>query len=862
MLSMSNVSNSVAASSYYEQADDYYSQDRSPSAWSGLAASTLGLEGPAEPKAFRALLDGRLPNGEALHHGAGGRRGGTDLTFSAPKSMSMQALIDGDTRLLLAHETAVARALEYAESLASCRVTLNHQVSRETTGNLLVAQFRHDLSRAADPQLHTHCVVLNVTQRADGAWRALDNEPLYRNKMLMGAYYRSELAKEVQALGYGVRVTHGDGRFELAHIIPAQIEAFSTRSRAIELALQAQGLTREQASAQKLQTIALQTREKKTEIDRAILHAEWQDRAREVGLNFRARLEARAPDATQRAQHAAAAVAYATAHLIERDAVISDVDLTRAALERGTGRTDLEAIQQATQEAVARGDLIRCGVRYTTPEAQQMERDILHMEEAGRKKSTPIMAMDAINRALVGTTLNEGQRETVRKTLAGENRIQGLQGMAGTGKTTALRIVQALASAREIDIVGVAPSAGAARELSGSGIKSQTLASLSSRQYAGLDHKTLIVLDEAGMVSVRDMHGLLSAAEKAQSRVLLVGDVNQLKAIEAGKPFAQLQAAGMATTHLKEIQRQKDGVLKAAVELAALGEVQASLAKLETRIVEIEYHKHRHERMASDFAALSPEARANTHMLAGTNQHRQAINTAVRSELGLVGQGKSFATLTRKDLTEAQAKRSVSYQLGDVVRADKNYKTLGLARGDLAQVVEGPPGVVTLERQDGARVEWSPVHQPHLCAYTQYTRELALGDVVRFTENDRQHGIVNGERCTVTSINSEKQLINLQKADGSIVTLDTSKPLCLDHGYCSTVHAAQGQTAERVLIEADTRSATANESAYYVAISRASDQLTIYTDDKQALPEVMGREDAKDAALDVQLGSQEAEFER
>ena len=149
---------------------------------------------------------------------AAGRRGGTDLTFSAPKSVSIQALAGGDVRLLTAHETAVARALDHAETLAACRVTAEGVTTRQTTGVLAVAQFRHDLSRAADPQLHTHSVVLNVTQRADGQWRALDNEPLYRNKMLLGALYRSELAKEVQALGYEVRITHGDGRFELAHV--------------------------------------------------------------------------------------------------------------------------------------------------------------------------------------------------------------------------------------------------------------------------------------------------------------------------------------------------------------------------------------------------------------------------------------------------------------------------------------------------------------------------------------------------------------------------------------------------------------------------------------------------------------------
>jgi conjugative relaxase-like TrwC/TraI family protein len=177
MLSIANVSNSAGASAYYEQADDYYTADRSPSAWSGKAAEELGLEGAVKPEDFRAMLDGRLPSGEQLHHSGAGRRGGTDLTFSAPKSVSIQLLVGGDKRLLQAHETAVARALDHAETLAACRVTADGLTTRQTTGNLAVAQFRHDLSRAADPQLHTHCVTLNVTQRQDGQWRALTTSP-------------------------------------------------------------------------------------------------------------------------------------------------------------------------------------------------------------------------------------------------------------------------------------------------------------------------------------------------------------------------------------------------------------------------------------------------------------------------------------------------------------------------------------------------------------------------------------------------------------------------------------------------------------------------------------------------------------
>jgi conjugative relaxase-like TrwC/TraI family protein len=857
MLTISNVANSSAAGNYYEKIDDYYSRDRSPSLWSGKGAEVLGLTGPIDSKAFRFLLDGELPGGINIHHGGenGGRRGGTDLTFSAPKSVSMQALIGGDSRLIQAHEAAVASTLEQVQIFVACRVTINGETSRLTTGNAVIAQFRHDLSRAADPQLHTHAVVLNATQRLDGQWRAIDNEPLYRHKMWLGAYYRCELAKEVQVLGYEVRVTHTDGRFELAHIDPAQIKTFSNRSAQIEKALEKQGLTREQASARQLQVAALQTRDGKQDHDRSDLLKQWRERAAEAGIDLQKRaagkpaLEVHAN--ALRAEAANKAVVYAAAHLMEREAVARRLDIERAALERGTGKTDLQAIRKAIEQAVVRGDFITEGERYTTPVAQQRERDILALEVAGRGLVKPILHSQAVRLHLAETKLNNGQRAVVETVLTSSNRITGIQGSAGTGKTTVLRSVRELAETQGIKLVGVAPSAGAARELAGSGIQSQTLAALAVCNYSSLDSKTLVVLDEAGMVSASDMHALFSATSKVEARVLVVGDTQQLKAIQAGKPFAQLQVAGMPFARLTEIQRQKDPQLKEAVELAAAGTAVESLEKLRSSTVEIPAHVDRYLAIALDYTGLSPEERKGTLVVAGTNLGREAINAQVRTELGFVGQGSAFSTLSSKNLSKAEALRTVSYQAGDVVRAERDYKTLDMCRGDLAKVIDGPAGVVMLEKSDGTQAAWRPVQQPNMQVFIAYERELSLGDLIRFNENDYKAGIVNGERATVVAFEPEAQSIVLEKSDGIRLELSTSKPLHLEHGYCQTVYAAQGQTCERILIDVPASSASSNESSYYVAISRATRDVTLYTDDRDRLPQALSREDSKTTALDL-----------
>lgn len=306
----------------------------------------------------------------------------------------------------------------------------------------------------------------------------------------------------------------------------------------------------------------------------------------------------------------------------------------------------------------------------------------------------------------------------------------------------------------------------------------------------------------------------------------------------------------MACAQLQEIQRQQEPELKRAVELAATGDAAGSLARLRASVVEIVDHRERHQSIAQDYAALTRDERAATLIVAGTNQNREAINREVREALGRTGQGQVLATLSGKNLTEAQALRTVSYEAGDVVRADRDYKALGLQRGELATVVDGRAGVVTLERADGERVEWRPVNQPHMSGFTRHERELAEGDLVRFTRNDYAQGFVNGERATVLAVEPGRLL--LEKLDGSRLVLDPDKPLYLEHGYCQTVHAAQGQTCERVLIESPAGSGVGNESSHYVAISRATHEVRIYTDDAQRLPETLSREDGKTAALDLQ----------
>ncbi len=846
MLSIANVGGGQEAGKYYEKADDYYTQDQSPSEWQGKGAEVLGLSGEVSIGDFEKLLDGNLPNGEMIQVAASGHRGGTDLTFSAPKSISMQALIGEDPRLIEAHQKAVQEALKYAEGLSAYRKMEDKEISKVQSNNFVAATFRHELSRACDPQIHTHCVVLNMTQREDGKWRAMDNEEMYRQKMLLGAYYRAELAREVQELGYGIRVTHADGRFELAHIQDKQIEKFCQRSQAIEEALKKEGKTRSEASSQEKSILTIATRPKKTDVDRQVLKEYWQEKSKEAQIDYKIP----SPQKSYESRSAAKTVGFALDHLTERQAVIKEAQIVKEALQHGTGTNTYSEIKAEMKRRVDVGLLIRSNDRYTTPQAIEREKKILQIEKRGRGITEQVLGEAEVFKKLENTKLNEGQKKSAELILISKNRIVGVQGLAGTGKTFMLKKVRELAEKEGYQMIGLAPSAAAAGELLKTGIQSQTLASFEAQKEKRLSSKSILVIDEAGMVSAKQMESILKTAEKHYAKIVLIGDTQQLKAVEAGKPFAQLQAHGMQTAGMSQVQRQKNPNLKKAVELAAAGQVRASVALMEKSVTEIQNPQQRYAQIAKDYVLLSKIERDQTLIVSGTNKARKTINDSVRDQLGLSGKGQKIETLERKNLTQAQIKQIKNYRVGDFMKPHRDYKSLGLKKGELAQIKEIKALYIVIEKPDGSVAKWKPHQKNKVSVYASQVKEMSPGESVRITENDRKQGLVNGERGKIIGID-ENQKLHIQQEDGKTFKLDASKPLHLDYGYCSTVHAAQGKTCSRVLIEADTKSLTSSRDNYYVAISRARQEARIYTNDRGKLPDVMGRENRKENALEI-----------
>jgi conjugative relaxase-like TrwC/TraI family protein len=948
MLSFKFVTNASGAAHYFETSDDYYGAEGHKGEWVGEGATALGLEAgaPIDRAVFERLLDGQLPTGERirLSHTRGSRdRKGIDFTFSAPKSVSIQALVSGDQRIIAAHDAAVRRSLELMQTFAAARKKEAGRSFRERTGNLAAATFRHELSRAQDPQLHTHAVVLNLTRRSDGQWRALANEEMLRNVRMVGAFYRATLANELQALGFPLRETRKGG-WELAHVPDVLIRRLSQRSQAIERVLSERGQSRDLASTAQKQLITLATRRKKTGSDRAWLHEHWLQAAKETGVDLKALLSAsnarreeafpvrdeeRQAVLRARSDAARAAIEFAIAHLAERQGIFSRSELLEVAYGRAAIRSDTHAVERALEAAVAdgllvpelalyqtarslnigaadlardpqagrfkahdeaekltraswisltmaarrqtqaqaevavdaaisRGVLIAAEARFATPEARRAEAQIMAIERAGRGAIQPIARPAAVARWMEDSGLNNGQQEAVAMILTTRDRFVGVQGLAGTGKSHMLSRAVAgiraeslkLSQSAGYRIVGLAPYASQNEALASLGMQSQTLASFLARkaQQASLDSRTIVFLDEAGVVPAHQLEQLMVLVGRKKARLVLCGDRQQTHAVEAGKPFEQLQDAGMTRAMLTEIKRQTNATIRTAVTRAAQGRVPEAVAALRHTVVEVRQDAHRHRRLADAYVRLPVAEQRQTLIVAGTNEARRTINTLVREGLALPA-GRAIAVLTGIDMTRAELKSAQSYEAGMLVVPQRSYGEI-LIKGEQLRVVDHDSRRNTLlvERENGQPICFDPRRHSLLRIYEREIIDLAPGDLVRVSANDKSLGLVNGARYEVVKIDAS--MLRLQR-EGQELSIEVRRPLPLQHGYASTIHSAQGLSRERVLVEADTKSLTSNRAVFYVAISRARSDITIFTDDAARLSAAMSREPKKFAALEL-----------
>ena len=889
VVSISAVAAPAQGASYYER-DGYYAKDdpahREVSAWAGKGAEDLGLMGTVDPEVFKAVLEGEVPDGSGRKLGRRRKDGvlehrpGRDLTFSAPKSVSLAALVGGDARVVEAHDRAVERTLAWVEGHAAETRMKDPETGRMVRAGdqkAVAATFRHDASRNLDPQLHTHAVLANMVRGPDGKWRTMSNEALYRSQKLIGMLYRSELAQGLGKLGYAIVKTHADGRFEVAGVRREVIEAFSTRRAEIEAAMAERGLGTTAVNQRIAERAALMTRARKRDVDKSALRGIWEKQAADLGFDARAH----AAEAASRVAGleskgevretgpAGEAVEWAVAHLSEREAVFARADALAAALAWRPGAVSVEAAERAL------GDLERGGRLHPAPglhgrddlatdKALADERETIGLMRGGQGRGRVAMRSWIVQAHLHKGALTQGQREAVKLILSAKDRVVGVQGYAGTGKTTMLSRARVLLEKRGFEVKGLAPSASAVKTLgTEAGIESETLQRFlarnagvagerltrkAERQMRAAWGKTVLVVDEGSLASTLQARDLLRVARALRiPRVVLVGDEKQLGAVDAGKPFAQLQQAGMKTAVMDDILRQRDPDLKAAVEASLAGDIKRAFEKLGSNVAQVKADNIAGA-VAARWLALSPEARENTGVMAPSHELRRKINAHIRERLSREGSihGPAFRgeRLVSRGYTNPEKSLAANYAPGDVVAFHRPYKRLGVEKGDELRVsgVDHENRTVVLEGKDGERVSWKPGRIAGRSGGAEVYRaeevELRAGDRIRWTRNDKGSGLVNSRTAEILSVGNGR--ISLRLEDGRSLAMTSSDPQLrhLDHAWASTVHAFQGRTVDNVIaaMQANHPHLTTQKS-FYVEISRARDRAELVTDDARALRE-------------------------
>ena len=942
MLSIGALSSAAQGASYYER-DGYYAKDdpehRQASAWAGRGAEELGLKGPVDADTFRQVLEGRVPDGSGRQLGRRGKDGeivhrpGRDLTFSAPKSVSLAALVGGDRRIVEAHDRAVATTLGWVEKNAAETRMKDPDTGRMVrVGNqkIVAATFRHDTSRNLDPQLHTHAVFANMVRGEDSKWRTMANEGLYARQKLIGMLYRNELAASLSRLGYDVEKAHADGRFEIAGVPRAAIEAFSTRRAEIEAAMAERDLGRSADNPRLAERVALMTRAAKRDIDRGELREVWQRQAVGLGLDAGAlvaeaagksaapeREVAAAPETGQAiavelvvralddiggARHpdvpavnaraggreavdvprapgcvigvqasapspAADAVGWAMAHLSEREAVFSRTDLFAAALAHAPGAVTIGDVEREVAALEKAGtlhavDLPGAEDSLTTDRTVGEERETVALWRGGQGRGHAPLRGWQVQGHLNKGPLTAGQKDAVKLILSAKDRTVGVQGYAGTGKTTMLDRARTLAEKKGWRMAGLAPSASAVQTLaSEAGIEAETLQRFlarnagvaegrltkkGAREMRAAFAKTILVVDEGSLASTVQARDLLRIANELRiPRVVLVGDAKQLDAVDAGKPFAQLQAAGMQTATMDEIMRQRDPALKEAVEASLKGDIGRAFEKLGGNVAEV-----KPDNIAGAVAArwlrLDAEARENTGVMAPSHELRQAINGHIRERLAregrIHGPAMESERLVSKGYTNAEKALAANYGPGDVVAFHRPYKRIGVEKGDERRVidVDHKARAVLLDDGKGGRIAWKPGEIGGRKGGSEVYRaeeiELRAGDRIRWTRNDAGLGLVNSRTAEVLKVANGRVTFRLE--DGKTLELGRNDPQLrhLDHAWASTVHAFQGRTVDNVIAAMEARHKhLTTQKSFYVEISRARDRAELVTDNAEEL---------------------------
>ena len=846
----------AAAKSYYVQGlsrEDYYSQEQEIIGnWGGKAAAMLGLYGQVEQAGFDALCDNINPatGGRLTPYNKSARRVGYDFNFHCPKSVSAVYALTGDESILHAFRDAVRETMQELETAMATRVRQAGRNEDRLTGNLIWAEFVHFTARPVggfpDPHLHAHCFTFNATFDAqEKRFKAGQFGEIKREAGYYEACFHAKLAGKLRTLGYGIERTAKG--WEVAGVPQSVIDKFSRRTKQIERVAQEKGI----ADAKAKDQLGARTREhKQKDVSRAQLEGKWANRLTDDEKRALRQIKARSGAEKMTARQA---MDYALGHAFERASVIGEKKLLAAALRYGVGSVTVEGVKAEC----ARADILKReldGRQLTTTRAVlSEEKAMIDFARAGRGQCAPLgPAAYQVKREF----LTDEQKASMRSVLSSPDRVIGLRGAAGTGKTTVIQEIISGIEENGRKVYVFAPSAQASRGvLRGEGFKeADTVASLLKNKALQAKLKGQVVLiDEAGLVGSKTLKSVFDVAKEQNARVILSGDVRQHASVERGDALRVLEDnAGLRSAFISKIQRQR-GSYKEAVTDLSKGNLESGFDKLDAigAIVEID-SQERHSQLAKDYLQ-AVNAGKSALVISPTHQEGEKVAALIRGELRhnkrIGADDRAFTQQRNLAWTEAERSNASNYQEGLVVQFHQHAK--GFKRGEKVTVSgRDDSGKVWAAKPSGERVALPLDQANRFQVYEAKTLLLSRGDKLRITQNgftlEGKHRLENGSMYQVKGFTGKG---DIQLMNGWAVSKDFGN---FAHGYSVTSHVSQGMTVDRVFIAQGRESAAASSrEQFYVSVSRGREFVKIYTDDKQGLKESVGYSSVRVSAVEL-----------
>ena len=865
--------NLQAAKTYFREhlcVGDYYSQGQTVRGeWFGQGAGKLNLVGSVNETDFVAMCDGRHPGTDqrltprmnSIRRQDGktalNRRVFYDFTVSPPKSVSIVALYQ-DPRIVELHNQAVRLAMAELEKFAETRVRKVGRNEDRVTGNLVGAYFRHDTSRELDPHLHTHCVIFNATfDNRESRWKALQAEGMYRAVRFAQEYYRHELCKSLRLLGYDIH--YNIRSFEILGVPQSLITRFSKRHQQID----EETRKRVEQHGFKGDINALRNRVAHGNRRRKLKDS-TADRLRYHWVKQMPIDEQRALDKFRSLSHRDLEkpdlkwiVDWADRHVFERRATVTDYELMSAALARGQGQNfDLADLSRAIDE---RGYVRKDGTRkLTSREMLSRELDLVIVAKEGRFRHEPLAPKYVPQPALTAE-----QTAAVRQILASRDFITLFRGVAGSGKSFALKEIERGLTVAGRPVIVLAPQRQQVLDLQQDGLPAQTVAQVLTIRK--IPAKVTAIVDEAGQIGGRDLHALVGLIRAQKGRIILSGDTRQHGAVAASDALRAIEKHACPNpAEIRTIRRQDPALgrsvaekqfiraYRAAVKAAAAGNAVESIDRLDRMgcIRELAADE-RCSALASEYVCAI-ERGERALVVAQTWDEVRGVNDAIRDKLrsvGRIGEGQRVKTFQALDLDSAQKLDARYYESDQHAFFLRGYGRFG--KGDLCEIQgANDRGVVVIKNGRKSTISFRYVERMLVAKPTMM--EIAPGDRLQLKFNGRSTEgipISNGELVSVRRLGSNGTL-TVENDAGATKTLAAHQRL-FNRGHAVTSYSSQGKTVDTVLVADSGCRAATSSNQWYVAISRARRKVIVFTENKEQLRSMVQKSGDRELALDL-----------